>query len=198
MTVLNIHERLNRIENRIRNDPFVSNKSLSCGNGGYIFDYDPEDELVVRDFISKFGSRGDLGFDIQVIDLFDDIMIPCIEEEGYLQDVFDIEEGCRTEGLDSMKDAMGQLFQQGGKDDIFVNYITEHAVKGNVVFITGVGKCHPFIRSHMIINNFNSKMCGVKTVLFYPGVYNFEELKLFGTISGGNYYRSMVLVERSE
>lgn len=93
---------------------------------------------------------------------------------------------------------MSQLFDQGGKDDLFVNYIREHAIEGNVIFITGVGKCHPFIRSHMVINNFNSKMSGVKTVLFYPGTYNSEELKLFGTIASENYYRSMILVERSE
>ena len=90
------------------------------------------------------------------------------------------------------------MFDQVGKDDLFVNYISEHAFEGNVIFITGVGKCHPFIRSHMVINNFNSKMSGVKTVLFYPGTYNSEELKLFGTIRSENYYRSMILVERTE
>ena len=195
---LSIHDRLNRIEERIRNDPFFSNRSLSSGNGGYIFDYDPEDELIVREFIRNFASRRDLGFDIQVIDLFDDIFIPYFEEEDYLEAVFDLERECEQEGFNHMRYAMSQLFDQGGKDDLFVNYIREHAIEGNVIFITGVGKCHPFIRSHMVINNFNSKMSGVKTVLFYPGTYNSEELKLFGTIRSENYYRSMILVERSE
>lgn len=195
---LSIHDRLNRIEERIRNDPFFSNRSLSSGNGGYIFDYDPEDELIVREFIKNFASRRDLGFDIQVIDLFDDIFIPYLEEEDYLEAVFDLEREFEQEGFNHMRYAMSQLFDQGGKDDLFVNYIREHAIEGNVIFITGVGKCHPFIRSHMVINNFNSKMSGVKTVLFYPGTYNSEELKLFGTIRSENYYRSMILVERTE
>ena len=56
---LSIHDRLNRIEEMIRNDPFFSNRSLSSGNGGYIFDYDPEDELIVREFIKNFASRRD-------------------------------------------------------------------------------------------------------------------------------------------
>ena len=195
--ILNIHDRLNKIEERIRNDPFFSNRSLSSGNGGYIFDYDPEDELIVREFIQNFGSRTDLGFNIQIIDLFNDIMVPFLIEGDYLDAVFEIEQECREDGFGHMLDAMSQLFDQGGCDDIFVNHIRNNAIEGNVIFITGVGKCHPFIRSHMIINNFDSKMSGVKTVLFYPGTYDSEELRLFGTISSENYYRSMILVERS-
>lgn len=193
----NIHDRLNMIEKRIRDDPFFSNRSLSNGNGGYIFDYDPEDELIVRDFVANFGSRTDLGFNIQVIDLYDDIMIPFLLERGYLDTVFELEDESETEGFEYLCDAVMYPFHQGDRNDLFVNYIQEHAIEGNVIFITGVGKCHPFIRSHMIIDNFNSKMNGVRTVLFYPGTYNSEELRLFGTIASENYYRSMILVERS-
>ena len=196
--ILNIHERLNKIEDRILNDPFFSNRSLSSGNGGYIFDYDACDEIIVRKFIENFKNRADLGFEIQVIDLFDDILIPFLIEEDCLNSVFDLERESETDGFGYLMDAMTQLLDQGGSDDIFVNRIREMAVKGNVIFITGVGKCHPFIRSHMIINNFDSRMNGVKTVLFYPGTYDSEELRLFGTIESGNYYRSMILVERSE
>ena len=195
--ILNIHDRLNMIEDRIRNDPFFSNRSLSSGNGGYIFDYDACDELIVREFIENFRNRADLGFDIQVIDLFDDILIPFLIEEDCLDAVFDLERESERDGFGYLVDAMAQLLDQGGSGDVFVKYIRENAVEGNVVFITGVGKCHPFIRSHMIINNFDSKMSGVKTVLFYPGIYDSEELRLFGTIESGNYYRSMILVERS-
>ena len=195
---LSTRERLNQIEQTIINDPFFGNRSLSSGNGGYIFDYNPEDEIIVRDFIRNFASRADLGFKIQAIDLFNDVLIKYLKEEGYLESVFGLEEECRnlSEGIDYLKHAMSSLIQQGGDSDLFVSYISEVAEKGNVIFLYGVGKCHPFIRSHMIINNFNSKMNSVKTILFYPGTYNSEELKLFGTISSENYYRSMVLVGR--
>ena len=93
---------------------------------------------------------------------------------------------------------MVDVFQTDSQNDIFIDYIKSNAVSGNVIFITGVGKCHPFIRSHKILNNFDSKLNGVKTVLFYPGVYTSDELKLFGTIPSENYYRSMSLVERTE
>ena len=195
---LSIRDRLNRIEQTIINDPFFGNRSLSSGNGGYIFDYDPEDEIVVRDFIKNFSSRADLGFKIQAIDLFDDVLIRYLKEGGYLESVFELEEECRElpEGINDLKHAMSEIIQQGGSSDLFVNYISKVAEEGSVVFLYGVGKCHPFIRSHMIINNFDSKMNGVKTILFYPGTYNYEELRLFGTIPSENYYRSMVLVGR--
>ncbi len=199
MKQLTIDERLNRIEDIIINDPFFGNKSLSSGNGGYIFDYDPEDELIVRDFIKRFGARTDLGFDIQVFDLYE-IMMDFLDREIGLDNVFDVESECKDneEGLDYYIRAVVDAIQSDSSNDIFIEYIKEHAVSGNVIFLTGVGKCHPFVKSHKIINNYDSKLNGVKTVLFYPGVYSGDELRLFGTIASDNYYRSMTLVERYE
>lgn len=203
MKQLTIAERLNRIEDIIINDPFFGNKSLSSGNGGYIFDYDPEDELVVRKFIKDFSSRQDLGFKIHVFDLYE-IMLDYLDKEVGLDNVFEVERECKDsdEGLGYLKRAIVDAIQSDSTNDIFINYIREYvknsAHDGDVLFLTGVGKCHPFVKSHKIINNFDSKLNGVKTVLFYPGVYNSDELRLFGTITSDNYYRSMTLVERYE
>ncbi len=199
MKKLDIDERLNRIEDTIINDPFFGNRSLSSGNGGYIFDYDPEDELIVRKFVTDLGSRTDLGFEIQVFDLYE-IMLDYLEEEVGLDSVFDVESECKDseEGIGYLKRAIVEAVQPDSTSDIFIRYIKEHAQPGNVIFLTGVGKCHPFVKSHKIINNFDSKMNQVKTILFYPGVYSGDELRLFGTISSDNYYRSMTLVERYE
>jgi len=197
MKEMDINERLNKIEDIIINDPFFSGRSLSSGNGGYIFDYDPKDELIVRDFVKNFKGKKGLGFDVQEFDLFE-IMIDYLKSENYLEEAFDIEEECRTqdEGIDYMIRAMTDLVQSDSQNDVFVSRIKEEVVAGNVIFITGVGKCHPFIRSHRILNNFDSKLNGVKTILFYPGEYKDDGLRLFGTIPSENYYRSMRLVER--
>ena len=39
------------------------------------------------------------------------------------------------------------------KPDIFLKKIKEQMGDHNVVFITGVGKVYPFVRSHNILNN---------------------------------------------
>lgn len=199
MRELTIHERLNRIEDIIKNDPFKGDRALNNGNGGYIFDYDPEDELVVRSHVQRMGRITGLGFEIKVIDLYDDILIPYLKEEGYLQAVIDLEEECRPSGnIDDLIHAMDGLLQQGDEGDLFVNYLCSHVESNTVVFLLGVGKCHPFIRSHQIINNYDSMKHGVKTILCYPGTYNQEELKLFGTVRSENYYRASILVPRRE
>lgn len=199
MGELTIDERLNRIEEIIRNDPFKGNRALNNGNGGYVFDYNPEDELIVRQHVKRMGEITGLGFGIAVIDLFDDVLIPFLKREDYLDAVFQLEEDCRESGnIDELMHVMDNLLQQGGDDDLFVNYLCDNVRENNVIFLIGVGKCHPFIRSHQILNNYDSMKHDVKTVLFYPGTYDHEQLKLFGTVPSENYYRASVLVPRRE
>lgn len=199
MRELSTVERLNMIEDIIKNDPFAGNRALNNGNGGYIFDYNPEDELIVREHVKKMGSLPGLSCGIKIIDLFDDVLIPLLKSEDYLDAAYQLEEDCRSSGnIGDLVYAMDGLLQQGNNDDIFVNYLCDNVTEGNVVFLIGVGKCHPFIRSHQIINNYDSMKHGVKTILFYPGTYNMEELKLFGTVQSENYYRASVLIPRSE
>lgn len=199
MRELTIDERLNRIEEIIKNNPFKGNKALNNGNGGYIFDYDPEDELIVRDHVRRMADIRGLGFDVMVIDLFDDVLIPFLKKEGFLEEVFRLEEECRPSGnIDDLLHAMDSLLQQGDEGDLFVNYLCDNVSENSVIFLIGVGKCHPFIRSHQIINNYDSMKHGVKTILFYPGTYNSEELKLFGSVPSENYYRASILIPRSE
>lgn len=192
-----ISERLNRIQRIIENDPFKGNRALNNGNGGYIFDYDPQDELIVRNHVRHLTEIPGLGFEVLAIDLFDDILIPFLEEEGFLEEVSRIEEECRESGSpEELIRATRDLLQQGYDGDIFLEYLEKHVKPNSVILILGVGKCHPFIRSHQIINSFDSLKHGVKTILFYPGSYDQKELRLFGTIPSENYYRASILVPR--
>ena len=49
MAVLSLDERLNQIEAKISEKSFRENKGLGNEIGFYIFDYDPEYELLIRD-----------------------------------------------------------------------------------------------------------------------------------------------------
>jgi hypothetical protein len=62
------------------------------------------------------------------------------------------------------------------------------------VFITGVGKCYPFVRSHNVLNNLHQVLDSVPVVMFFPGKYSGQDLRLFGTIKDDNYYRAFKLV----
>ena len=72
-----------------------------------------------------------------------------------------------------------------------VNSIEDH----NVIFITGVGKIYPFVRSHTILNNLQEKVDHIPVIMFYPGKYDGQSLNLFGEFKDDNYYRAFQLVD---
>jgi hypothetical protein len=82
------------------------------------------------------------------------------------------------------------------KNDLIVQYIKDRVENDNIVFITGVGKAWPVIRSHTILNNLHAAIDEVPVVMFFPGVYDGLELVLFEDIKDDNYYRAFKLVER--
>ena len=47
----NINSRLDQIIPKIKEDKFIQGRGLGNEISFYIFDYDPEDELIVRDYI---------------------------------------------------------------------------------------------------------------------------------------------------
>ena len=65
----------------------------------------------------------------------------------------------------------------------------------DTMFITGVGKVFPYIRSHTVLNNLQSKAKDKPTIMFFPGEYkqSLEEgasLDLFGKLHDDKYYRA--------
>ena len=65
----------------------------------------------------------------------------------------------------------------------------------NTMFITGVGKVFPYIRSHTVLNNLQSKAKDKPTIMFFPGEYKQSladgaSLDLFGKLHDDKYYRA--------
>ena len=48
-----------------------------------------------------------------------------------------------------------------------------------MLFLKGVGKVYPFIRSHTVLNNLQSSIKHIPTLMFYPGEYSGRALNLF-------------------
>ena len=80
-------------------------------------------------------------------------------------------------------------------DSLIVNYIKDNALPNSIVFLTGVGKCYPILRSHKVLNNLHQVIDNVPVVMFYPGKYDGQELVLFSEIKDDNYYRAFKLVD---
>jgi hypothetical protein len=60
----------------------------------------------------------------------------------------------------------------------------------DMLLLKGVGAVYPFIRSHTVLNNLQSAVREVPTLLFFPGTYSGQSLNLFGLLKDDNYYRA--------
>lgn len=189
-----LEERLDFAEAKIRKPSFRQNKGLGNEVGYYIFDYAPEHEMKVRErvkYIEKKHSSGADGFTVVVFDLYD-IMMGILEKKGYLEKCYELEQ---KKGLERISRAVGNTLRITAADSLIIRYIRERIPENSVVFLVGIGKCYPILRSHTILNNLHQVVDHVPVVMFYPGKYDGQELVLFGEIKDDNYYRAFQLVE---
>lgn len=189
-----LEERLDQAEAMIKKPSFRKNKGLGNEVGYYIFDYPPEQELLVRErveYIRKKNEQSDDEYRIVVFDLYE-IIIEILKEKGYLEKCYEFE---KKRGFDRITKAVGNMLRITAKDSLIVNYIRERTPEKAIVFIVGIGKCYPILRSHTVLNNLHQVIDNVPVVMFYPGKYDGQELILFGEIKDDNYYRAFKLVE---
>lgn len=189
-----LEERLDMVEKIIKQPSFRENKGLGNEVGYYVFDYPAEQELVVREriqYMKAKNSKGIYGFDLVVFDLYD-IVIDLLEREGFLEQCFKFE---KKNGMERIVRAVGNLLQVNDNESLIVKHIQENTPQNAVIFLVGVGKCYPLLRSHKVLNNLHQAIDRVPVVMFYPGKYDGQELVLFGTIKDDNYYRAFRLVD---
>lgn len=192
---LQLDERLNQIEDKISEKSFRENKGLGNEVGYYVFDYQAKEELFVRSHIAYLKDKinnSNRGFKIIEFDLFH-LMIEVLTEQGYLDDFFELEkENGFMECAESLVETLG--LDETNELNLIISKIMEIDMTNSVIFLTGVGKCHPIIASHNILNNLHQVLDTVPVILFYPGEYSGQDLKLFGTMDSHNYYRAFRLV----
>lgn len=185
---MTIYERLDKILPEISKDQFRENRGTGNEINFHIFDYDPKDENIVRGHIDFLVKEMPC---IKVFDLYS-IMLNVLREKGYLEKVFQME---TEKGSDSIVNPIKKTLRLTMPNDLVVENIKNGVVDGDIVFLIGVGKAFPFIRSHTILNNLHSSI-NMPLVMFFPGTYDGLSLKLFDEIKDDNYYRAFRLIER--
>ena len=189
-----LEERLDLIQTEIKKPSFRANKGLGNEVGYYVFDYPSEEELRVREHI-KYLERKNIsdldGFELKVYDVYD-MMLDFIESEGLLEACYEME---ADDGMDYLVESVSALLEMNEDHNYFSRYIEENTPENAVVFIVGIGKIFPFVRSHKILNNLHQVFDRVPVVLFYPGKYDGLSLMLFSEFKDENYYRAFELVK---
>ena len=190
---MEFNERLDKIWDRISDQDFLANRGVANEVRYYVFDYEPCDELIIRDKIKALKKQNNPdadGFQIIEFDIYE-MEISILEEKGYIDKCVKFEE---QKGMEYLYTAVTKMLRLTNDDNLIVNRILESTPENAVVFLTGVGKVFPFVRSHNVLNNLHQVLDSVPVVMFYPGTWNGQSLSLFGTITDGNYYRAFPLI----
>ena len=191
----NIHERLGEILPKIVEPDFRKNKGLGNEIGFYVFDYNPEQELLVRDKVKNIKERAKsvYGLNIVEFDLYE-IIIETLINFGYLDRCFKMEQSKGSEHV--LLKAIKTCLRITEDDDLFLEYINSRLEGADIVFLTGVGKAWPIIRSHTILNNLHRIIEEQPLVMFFPGTYDGGSLMLFNQLKDDNYYRAFQLIDK--
>lgn len=191
---MTLDERLDIVEEMIKRPSFRENKGLGNEVGYYIFDYPAEKELIVRERINYIRKKNESSIEKYKIVVFDlyDITISILKEKGYLEKCYDFE---RKYGFERIVKSVGNMLRITSSNSLIIQHIKANTPEKAIIFIIGIGKCYPILRSHTLLNNLHQVIDDVPVVMFYPGNYDGQELVLFGEIKDDNYYRAFKLVD---
>lgn len=185
-----IYERIDDVLPRLMDPQLLGNRGIGNEVGFYIFDYEPEHEMLVRNQILCFEQKLlQAGIPVLEINLFH-VILEILKTRGFLEKALMLEE---NKGPETLRKALSPLLSA----EKIVEAIRERmAPQHRVVFLTGIGAAWPLVRSHTILNNLHPVIDDVPVVAFFPGSYDGHELRLFSTFKDDNYYRAFPLVPR--
>jgi hypothetical protein len=184
-------DRLNQILPIVTSDDFLQGKGLGNEIAFYIFDYPPEAELRIREHIAFLlyhmpRQRPDLR--VVHINLLD-FIIEHLRQRKLLDKAVEMQ---KTKGDAFVLKQLSTLLHANKIAPAFTEVAQPD--QHDLVLVSGVGSAYPMLRAHSLLNNLHAVMGRTPLVLFYPGRYDGQALRLFGKLQNNNYYRAFKLV----
>lgn len=186
-------QRVDELEKIMENQSFWLRDGRANEVNYWVFDYPASKELAMREVVKRLLKRSEQSYrEYQLVeyDIYDYI-IDTLQKEGYLEATYMLEESA---GMHVVIDSVFELLQFNERDNWFIKHVQEHTPDNAIVLLTGIGKVYPLLRSHKILNNLSMAFRKVPVILFFPGVYDEQELRLFDELKDDNYYRAFRLV----
>ena len=189
---LSLEERLNQILPRITSREFLDSKGLGNEIGFWIFDYPPDREMEVRDFLSGTVVPA-LGKQLPaircaVVNLLA-LVTDLLEERNLLDKAIVMQ---HDKGDDSALVALRSVLKE---DKLAQKIATRHDIAAlDLLVLTGVGAAYPMLRTHTLLSALHPIMGNTPLLMFFPGRYDGHSLRLFYTQAEDHYYRAFRLV----
>ena len=191
MPVNDLDERLNKILEKVTSDDFLAGQGLGNEVPFYAFDYPPQDEVKVREhvrFLEGAISKRRPELKVAFINLFE-LMLEMLKERNKWDQSIEMQ---AKKGDDYMLKALKAPLDAGKVAKQLVDRYPPNEF--GLLVINGVGSAYPLIRTHNLLNNLQPFMGQTPLVVFYPGLYDGQSLKLFGQLGEKPYYRAFRLV----
>lgn len=180
MKVEMIQQKLTRFFEEIQKDDFLKMRGLGNEVPYFVFDYNPADELMVRNAIKYYTDK--LPVKIRVLNLFD-LIIHLFEDIGGLEGLKQFE---AEQGTEELFEAIRPTIEE----EQLVERIAEEAEEAQVVLITGVGSVFTLVSTHELLNQLHARVTNTPIIIFYPGEYTGQGLSLFNRFESNGYYRA--------
>lgn len=182
----NTRIQLDNFTKKLNDDAFLANKGLSNEVGIHILCYEPEEEMLIENYLQKLAGMSSLKANIILCDLYE-IFLELCEEKRVIDRIPQMEEQKDSETFLTM-------LSYFATPEAFVKKMDygQHQ-PGDVLIISGVGKVYPYMRCNHILENIQPVFPDIPVVVFYPGKYTGQQIKLFNKFSS-NYYRAFNLL----
>jgi hypothetical protein len=189
---LSFEDRLNQILPKIKSDDFLNSQGLGNEIGFWIFDYPPECEMEMRDFLHNtiFPNlkKSQPSIRVAEVNLFK-LVIELLNDRKLLDKVIVMQQ---TKGDEALLNALRPLLKEDKLAEKLISALELNAL--DALVLHGVGSVYPMIRTHTLLSALHPLMGRVPLLMFYPGRYDGHSLRLFNQLSEDHYYRAFKLV----
>ena len=187
-----LDDRLNKILDRVTSDEFLSGRGLGNEIPFYAFDYPPEAELGVREHIAFVVSqvpkkRPDLR--LKHINLLE-MVVQHLRDRKLFDKAIALQ---KVKGDDAALSALKAPLDATRMAEVLVKVALPE--DHDMVFLSGIGSVYPMLRTHNLLNNLHAVTGNTPIVIFFPGKYDGQSLRLFGLLKDNPYYRAFKLVD---
>lgn len=185
-------ELFQRLSEIISSKSFLQNDGSRAAIPSYICAFEPSRASELDDHVKTLCSKlKSVGVDAATVNLYD-LCIKILREEEIFDQILDEESDYDKEDLELT--LSGVLSPSGVLKEKFQE-LASASEPPQVLFITGVGECYPFLRAQSLLANLEHVTDKIPTVLFFPGTYTITpgsaaSLELFGRLPNDRYYRA--------
>lgn len=186
-----IKKRFKHLLKVISSEQFLKMQGLGNEVPFFICPFDPKEfDDMSRLYGQLVKTLRNKGINVLKVNLYD-LTIEILKERGLWERVLEMES---TISKNELKEVFQGVLDP---EKHLIPAISKKMAEADfdVMFITGVGEVFPYIRSHTVLTNLQSKAKDKPTVMFFPGEYrqSVEEgasLQLFKRLLDDNYYRA--------